>query len=69
MPAFTLVSSTAAKGMFLLNVHDEDSSGDPDLADDETFLVSREELQDLEALIHKALYPVVLPPVEKFEVG
>ena len=69
MPAFTIVSSTAAKGMFLLNVHDEGSSGDPDLADDETFLVSREELQDLEAMIHKALYPVALPPVEKFEVG
>lgn len=69
MPAFTVVSSTAAKGMFLLNIHDEDASGDPELADDETYLVSREELQDLEAAIHQALYPVTAPSVEKFEVG
>lgn len=77
MPAFDLKPSTAATGMFLLNVYEPDASGDPDLADDETYLLGQDELWGLFMLLAQHFNATEsirtkgaeLPPIEKFEVG
>lgn len=78
MPAFALQPVEGTNpDLFMLNIHEPDSSGDPDLDDDETYLVRTDELWGLFMLLAQhfnatesiRVKGTVLPEDERFTVG
>lgn len=69
MPTFALHPSEAKPGMWLLSVDDSSNVADPDLADNEIYLLSRDDLRELYARLHGALYPLKPEPENQFTVG